>query len=71
MVVLLTIVFGDFDVMGNILFPGEADSVLIVDPDTVLPFAVSLQGLQSIAGRDQQIRKDASVIERKHPPLCR
>jgi hypothetical protein len=42
MVVLLAVVFGDFDVRGTILFPGKADSVLIVDPDAVLPFAVSL-----------------------------
>jgi hypothetical protein len=41
-VVLLAIVLCDFDVMGTILFPGKADSILIVDPDAVLAFAVSL-----------------------------
>ena len=39
---LLAVVLGDFDVMGTIPFSGKADSVLIVDPDAVLPFAVSL-----------------------------
>ena len=31
--------------------PHEADPVLIVDPDTVLPFAVALQGFQVIRRR--------------------
>jgi hypothetical protein len=50
MAVLLAVVFSDFSVMGTILFPGKAHSVLIVDPDAVLARAVSLQGFQSIAG---------------------
>jgi hypothetical protein len=39
---LLAIVFGNFDVIGTILLPSKADSVLTVDPDAVLPGAVSL-----------------------------
>src|SRR5579862_1105716 len=54
MVVFLAVVFGDFDVMGTILCPGKADSLLINDPDAVLPCAVSLQRFQSIARRDQK-----------------
>jgi hypothetical protein len=71
MVLLLAVVFGDFDVIGSILFPGKTDSILIVDPDAVLSRAVSLKGLQSIAGRDQKIGKDAGVIKGKQASLCR
>jgi len=63
-------VFGDFDVMGTILFPDKAHPVLIVDPDTVLPRAAALQGFQP-NGRDQRIRQDARVVERKQAPPCR
>jgi len=41
MVIRLAVVFGDFDVMGTILFPSKADSVLIVDPDALLSLAIS------------------------------
>jgi hypothetical protein len=69
-VLLLAVVFGDFDVIRPILSPGKTDSILIVDPDAVLSRAVSLKGLQSIAGRDQKVGKDAGVIQGKQASLC-
>ena len=36
----------DLYVQGVRFGPSEADAVLIVDPDAVLPFSVALQGLQ-------------------------
>jgi hypothetical protein len=46
-----------FNVIGVSAFPVKADSPLIVDPDTVLPLAVALQGLESVARRDFQVLK--------------
>jgi hypothetical protein len=69
MAVLLAVVFGDFDIMGAILFPGKADSVLIVDPYAVLPGAISVQGFQPIAGRDQKIRQGSCIVQGKQAPL--
>jgi hypothetical protein len=54
--------------MGTILCPGKADSVLIVDPDAVLSFAVSPQGFQSIAGRDQKTGQGARAVQGKQAP---
>jgi hypothetical protein len=42
-------VFGDFDVVGIVLFPCEADPVLIIDADALLALSVSLQRLQLVA----------------------
>jgi hypothetical protein len=40
-----------FHVMRVFYLPNETDAILVVDPDTVLAGAVSLQGLQPIAGQ--------------------
>jgi len=46
------VVVDDFDVLGVAALPAEADAVLVVDADAVLPLAVARQFLQSVAGRD-------------------
>jgi len=62
-------VVGDFDVMGTILFPGKADSVLIVDPDAVLHLAVSLKRFQLVAGRDPKVGEGQRVVQREQAAL--
>ena len=43
--------------------PPEADPVLLVDTDAVLPFPIPFQGFQVITGRDSQVRQGLSVVE--------
>jgi len=43
--------------------PPEADPVLLVDADAVLPFPIPFQGFQVITGRDSQVRQSLSVVE--------
>src|SRR5450432_751720 len=59
----LPVVFGDFDVMGILLFPGETDPVLIVDTEAVPALPLSLQRFQPVAGRDQQIGEGLGTVE--------
>jgi hypothetical protein len=49
------VVVGDLDVDRAGGCPGEADAPLVVDADTVLPFATPVQLLEAIAGRDPQV----------------
>lgn len=44
----------DFDGHGIAFAPQEAQPPLVVDPDAVLPGAVTLQGFKLVAGRDAQ-----------------
>jgi len=39
-------VIHDFNVVGSFLRPPEADSILVVDPDGVLPIPITLQFLE-------------------------
>jgi hypothetical protein len=48
-------VVDDFNLVGVALPPYEADAILIIDPDTVLAFALSVQRLQPVSGRHAQI----------------
>jgi ribose 5-phosphate isomerase len=45
------------------LFPFEADSIWVVDTDTVLTLAVSMQRLKSVAGRREQVTQIIGVVE--------
>jgi hypothetical protein len=45
----------DLHVVGVVPAPHEADPVLVVDPDAMLPLSVAAQFLQAIAGRNPQI----------------
>ena len=49
--------------MDTCFAPSEADPVLLVDANAVLPFAIPFQGFQVITGRDSQVRQDLSVVE--------
>jgi hypothetical protein len=45
--------------------PLEANTVLIIDPNTVLPGAVSSQALQVISRRHEQVIEDSGTVQ--HP----
>jgi hypothetical protein len=49
------VIVDNLDVMRIGIFPSEADAPLIVDPNTVLAFAVSAQGFELIAWRYHQV----------------
>jgi hypothetical protein len=49
------VVIRDLDVRGSRRRPYEADAVLIIDADAVLPGAIAFQRFQAIAGRNAQI----------------
>ena len=47
---------------------GEANAVLVVDPDAVLPFAVAAQRFQTIARRDKKISNCLRGVQRSQTP---
>jgi hypothetical protein len=51
------VVIGDFNLKCVAVTPNEADPELIVDPDTMLSFAVALQCFQAISREKSQIRE--------------
>jgi hypothetical protein len=55
--------------------PSEADPVLVVDPDAVLPLAATGEGLEAIARWHSQVVQDLGLVEciessRSHSPEC-
>jgi hypothetical protein len=52
-----------FNVIGISVFPMKADSPLIVDPDTMLPFAVALQGFEPVAWRNPEVLQMPSLVK--------
>src|ERR1019366_1878980 len=51
----LAVVLRDFGIFGVSFVKGEANAVLVVDPDAVLPFAIVAQSFQAVARRDDEI----------------
>jgi hypothetical protein len=49
------VIIRNLDLVGVSTFPDEANPVLVIDPDTVLAGAVSLQGLKPIAWEHSQV----------------
>ena len=45
----------DFDFVGSVCFPGEADSPLVVDANGMLSFAVSFEGFESVSGWNREM----------------
>jgi hypothetical protein len=50
-----SVVIDDFDLMRSIFLPTETNAPLVIDSDGVLAFAVSLESLQTVAGRDGEV----------------
>jgi len=53
------------DVVGVTITPGEAYSILVIDPDAVLPMPVSLELLQSVAARDSEIVEISGSVQHR------
>jgi hypothetical protein len=53
-------IIGDFSLECVAVTPYEADPILIVDPDTMLPCAVPLERFKAISGKKSKIRKHVS-----------
>jgi hypothetical protein len=56
-------VVGNLDVEGVSILPAEADAVLVVDSDAVLPFSVALQGFELVAGNRGQIAQRGCAVQ--------
>jgi len=50
------VIVDNLNVCRTSLCPREAEAVLLIDADTVLPLSVALQRFQVIAGRKPQVR---------------
>lgn len=53
----------NLDVRRIAVFPSEADAPLLIDPDAVLTFAVTLERFQLIRGWDREISKVDRAVE--------
>lgn len=53
----------NFDIVGVAIMPFKANSPLIVYPNTVLTFAVTMQWLESISRRNPQVLEGDRSIE--------
>jgi hypothetical protein len=49
------VIVHDFDVIRVTRSPNEADTILIVDPNAVLPLTIAMQSLESVARRHPKI----------------
>jgi hypothetical protein len=66
----VSVVVFDPDMLRTRVGPSKTDTVLIVDADAVLAFAISLQGLESIARRIPQVVEATRVVERVELSTC-
>jgi hypothetical protein len=57
------VIIYNFDIVGIAIAPDKADAPLVVDADTVLPFAIASQRFQVIARRRPQIAKFGGDIQ--------
>jgi hypothetical protein len=57
------VVIHDLDIFGAAGSPPEAHPKLIIDPDAVLPGAITLQGFEPIARRDPQVLQPAGDLK--------
>jgi hypothetical protein len=57
------VVVGDFDIGRPFRFPVEANSILIVDPNAELAFAVTPQRFQPVAAKRSQIFEGSRGVE--------
>jgi hypothetical protein len=58
-------VIRDLDVPGSSLAPSEADAILLVDSNAVLPLSISLQGLEAVPWWDSQIFERFRVVNQE------
>jgi hypothetical protein len=59
-----------FNIIGVPVFPAKTDPPLIIDPYTILPLAIALQGLKPVARRDPEILKTPGLMKVQELPPC-
>ena len=58
-------VVGDFDIKNVSVLPSEANPELIINPDAELAFAICLQSLQAVTGRNSKVIQSSSRVQQK------
>lgn len=56
-------IIGNFNLLGISIPPHKTYSPLVIDPDAMLAFAVTLQGFEPISGGNTQIIKRLGIVE--------
>ena len=64
-------IIDDLDAFGSAFAPEEADTPLIVDPDTMLPLPVTSQSLQTVSWDCRQVLQGSRVVQYPKFPPCR
>jgi hypothetical protein len=67
----LLVIIDDFDVMGIIIAPNEANSPASVDSDAVQPGQIALKLLEPVARRYPQIRDSRRIVKHSQFPQGR
>jgi len=62
-------VIDNFDLVGSVLFPQEADSPLLVDSYAELVFSIPAQFFKTIRGRNSQVAQLIRDIELQEFPV--
>lgn len=59
---------GELYLIWTRIFPDEADAILVVDADAVLPSSIPAQSFQPIAGRDTEVANGCGGIQQVQLP---
>ena len=62
-------VVDDFDLVGMSVGESEADAVLIVDPDRMLPAPIATQFFQTVSGREFEILNGCGGTDKTKFPV--
>jgi hypothetical protein len=62
------VIVDDLDFITITVLPGETDSDLIIDPDAMLSFSVSLQSFKTVSWGYQQVCQLGGVVEHSQLP---
>jgi len=57
------VIVDDVNLVRVTVTPGEADAVLIVDPDAVLPVAITRERFKVVAGKRTQVAKAPRSVQ--------
>src|ERR1035438_2248127 len=63
-------IIDDLDAFRCAFAPGEADSPLIVDPDTVLPLPVTAQSLKPVSWNCRHVLQLLGIVQHPKLPPC-
>jgi hypothetical protein len=64
------VVVHDLDVLRFAVLPHEADPILVIDPDAVLPPPITAKGLEVIARKRAQVIESLGRVQLRELALC-